>query len=80
MNKSLVEFYKEIENIPLSKGNQAMVEKIARQIIKEEIESHTKICPNFIKWKLIAAVFLGAILGSGLGNGVQALAKFIIGL
>ena len=79
INKAMQKFYKEVGNMALNEGDKAICSQIAERIIKEVMQQHVKTCPHVIKWKLVAAVFFGAILGSGLVNGLgSTLAKFII--
>ena len=79
LSKAMQQFYKEISNMALDDGDKAICMEIAREIIKEVIAEHQKTCPHAVKWKLVAAVFVGAILGSGLVNGIgPVLAKLFI--
>lgn len=52
---------------------------IAYRIIKEVMKEHVVTCPHAVRWRMIAAVFLGAVLGSGLINGIgPVIAKLIM--
>lgn len=63
----------------LTEGDKAICMEMAREIIKEVISEHQKTCPHAVHWKMIAAVFLGAVFGSGLVNGIgPVIAKLII--
>jgi len=63
---------------PLTK---AEITLLILEIVKEYNAEHVKNCPHAIKWRLVAAVFLGAVLGSGLVNGAgAAITKLIIGM
>ena len=63
----------------LTEGDKAICGQIAERIIQNVMEQHVKSCPHAVRWKMIAAVFLGAVLGSGLVNGIgSVLAKFIL--
>jgi len=80
INKAMMKFYKEIGDMPdLTPGQIAQCQEIGRVIIKEAILEHQNSCPHAVRWKMIAAVFLGAVLGSGLINGIgPVLAKLIL--
>jgi len=68
----------------LTEGDKAQCMEIARGIIKEVMTEHIQCCPHGISMrvdkKMVAAVIVGACLGSGIAGGglVLAAAKFFI--
>ena len=78
INHAKKQFYKEISNMALTEVDIAILEQKFEAILDRGFEKHVKNCPHAVRWKLVAFVFVAAILGSSLGNGGgEAIAKFI---
>jgi hypothetical protein len=76
INNAIQRFYKEISDMGLTEGDKAICAQIAERIIKDVMQEHIKSCPHNIRWKLAAALVIGAFLGNA-GIGI-ALAKFLM--
>lgn len=51
-------------------GDKAVCQRIAREIVKEVLVEHTKLCPHGLELTKIKAKFIGICIGIGIGSGV----------
>ena len=54
----------------LDEGDKNTCKEIAREIVKEVLVEHTKLCPHGLELTAIKAKFIGICIGVGIGSGI----------